>query len=76
MGKRGCGPLICSSRRGKLKLENPAVCWGNKPCFSVYWRGDDFTGEESSRILEVDLAGKRCSEIKNLAGESSYEKGC
>ena len=28
----------------------------------------DFTGEKSSGILEVDLAGKRLSKIETLAG--------
>ena len=34
----------------------------------VCLRGDDFVGGKSSRILEVDSAGERFSEIKLLLG--------
>ena len=52
----------------RTPLGNPVICWGNKPCFQSVGEDSDFTGEKSSRILEVDSVGEKSSEIETLAG--------
>ena len=67
LGKRSCGPLIFSSQGGKLKLGNPGVVGEINPVVSPLERWHLRWGK-SSRILEVDSAGERGSEIILLLG--------
>ena len=77
--------MICDSLRGKFKLGNLVVCWGNKPYRQSVREVFSF-GRNSSRVLEINSVGEKFSEIETLAGNfldpilwgldwgSSYEK--